>query len=299
LPFLLNLSFGNASLLPGVRLLDLELPAELAHSIGGPQFGIAGLRERLGVFERPLLATALKPRGTSVQRLAAMAEAFARGGGDLVKDDQNLVSIDRAAFERRVGACADAVARGNLRGGGHCAYFPHVSGPHGVLEQQLRFVQSLGLIGVLACPLILGMEHLRGLLREHRLALMAHPSWSGGHLLSEHGGIEHGLLLGRLFRLAGADISVFPNAGGRFSFSVEQCRSITRRLIEPWHELRPTFPAPAGGMQLGSIPRMCTEYGADAVFLIGGALLGHSSDLRASTEKFLRAMHEGMGGARC
>ena len=41
---LLNMAFGNCSLLDDVRLVDLVLPDDVLTSFPGPRFGIAGLR---------------------------------------------------------------------------------------------------------------------------------------------------------------------------------------------------------------------------------------------------------------
>ena len=41
--------------LKNLRLSDVELPAELVKSFKGPKFGIVGVRELLGVFDRPLV----------------------------------------------------------------------------------------------------------------------------------------------------------------------------------------------------------------------------------------------------
>ena len=72
LPQLLNVLFGNISLLPGIRLIRFELPPALAGRFGGPRFGRTGLRELLGVPVRPLLATALKPLGLAPAELAGL-----------------------------------------------------------------------------------------------------------------------------------------------------------------------------------------------------------------------------------
>ncbi len=113
IPQLLNLLYGNVSIYSGVRLLDVQLPDAFLNRFSGPRFGVDGLRRMLGVHDRPLLATALKPRGTSVDDLARMAREFAFGGGDIVKDDQNLVDGDFEAFKRRTEACQRAVSDAN------------------------------------------------------------------------------------------------------------------------------------------------------------------------------------------
>ena len=82
---LLAVAIGNAPMYGGVRLVELQPPRTLLETLPGPNHGVEGVRRMCGVLGRPLLATALKPQGSSVSELAAIGEAFARGGGDLVK----------------------------------------------------------------------------------------------------------------------------------------------------------------------------------------------------------------------
>ena len=285
-PAFVNLVFGNVSMMPGVRLVDLDLPDRVLTVFDGPRHGVAGVRALTGVYGRPLLATALKPRGVPVARLVEMAGAFAHGGGDIVKDDQNLIE-GFEAFKDRVLRCADAVDGANQRTGRRCLYFPHVTGPLPSLSRRFEYVARLGLPGVLACPFIAGLGTARSLARDHDLVLMAHPTFSGGHCISRREGIKPGLLFGTLLRIAGADIAIFPNTGGRFRFGRDDCADIAARLLAPLGRLPSAWPCPAGGMSFGQLPGMCAEFGPDAVLLIGGALIGHGEDLEASTRSFL------------
>ena len=286
MPALVNLVFGNVSMMRGVRLVDLALPERVLAGFDGPRHGIAGVRALTGVYGRPLLATALKPRGVPVSRLVEMAGAFARGGGDIVKDDQNLID-GFEAFKDRVKQCMDAVDEANQRTGRRCLYLSHVTGPLPALTRRFEYVARLGLPGVLASPFIAGLGIARSLARDHDLMLMAHPTFSGGHFVSQQEGIEPDLLFGTLLRLAGADIAVFPNVGSRFRFTRDDCASIATRLRAPLGGLPPAWPCPAGGIIFEQLPGICADYGSDAVLLIGGALIGHGEDLEASTRTFL------------
>jgi len=235
---------------------------------------------------RPLLATALKPTGSSIERLAAMAGAFARGGGDLLKDDQNLVDADFADFSARVDACARAVAEANEQTGNSCVYWPHVSAAAGELERRLEWVAARGLSGVLLCPLVHGLDWSRELLAQVGLGFMAHPALAGTFTTRDDHGISAQVLLGTLFRLAGADISVFPNFGGRFAFRREDCLGLRTALAGRLGGLAPAFPAPAGGMRYSNLESMAADYGRDAVFLVGGALQAHDTSLEQGTRSF-------------
>ncbi|RME00708.1 MAG: ribulose 1,5-bisphosphate carboxylase large subunit, partial [Calditrichaeota bacterium] len=113
LPQLLNLVYGNISIKNNVKLVDVQLPDSFVSRFRGPNFGIQGIRRLLGCYGRPLLATALKPRGTSPKDLAAMAYQFALGGGDIVKDDHNLIDASFEQFQHRVQICLEAVEKAN------------------------------------------------------------------------------------------------------------------------------------------------------------------------------------------
>ena len=120
--------FGNTSLHDDVVLHDVALPAELAAAFGGPRHGIAGLRQRVGAQRRALTCSALKPQGLPPERLGELAERFARGGIDYIKDDHGLADQDYSRFADRVRACAAAVARARRRPGIRTRYVPSLSG---------------------------------------------------------------------------------------------------------------------------------------------------------------------------
>jgi ribulose-bisphosphate carboxylase large chain len=289
---LLNLLYGNVSMHEGIRLMDVQLPDEVLGQFAGPRHGIDGLRRLTGVYGRPLLATAVKPRGLQIEELAQLAHDFALGGGDIVKDDQNLVSSSFEEFKLRVDATAKAVARANDRTGQQCLYFPHLAAPSEEIDRYLEFVYRLGLKGVLACPMVLGLDRTRELTARHGLVLMAHPALTGAFTAGNNHGIEHRVLLGTLFRLAGADISVFPAPGGRFDYSAQQCAELKNALTRPLGQISAALPCPAGGMKFDSIPQLAADYGADSVFLIGGSLLAHSPDLAENTRVFQQKIGE-------
>lgn len=292
LPQLLNLVYGNISIKNHIRLVDLGLPHALLSRFHGPNNGTAGVRELLGVHGRPLLMTALKPRGSSVAALAAMAGAFARGGGDMVKDDHNLVDDSLEDFTARVTACHQAVEAANAVTGRNCLYLPNVCVRFDQLEEHLLAVVRAGIRGILISPMLVGLDAVRWAAEKFGLLICTHPTASGTFFHDRVHGITPAVLLGTMFRLAGADISVFPNAGGRFGFSVEECLDIGKALAAPLGGLKPALPAPAGGMQFDNVPAMARQYGRDAVFLVGGALLSRGPDLAASTAELLEAVNQ-------
>jgi ribulose-bisphosphate carboxylase large chain len=204
LPQLLNLLYGNISIQNGIRIVDLELPADFTTQFVGPRYGLAGLRQQLGIHARPLLATAIKPRGASLDHLVSIASEFALGGGDLVKDDHNLVDGSIEQFRERIERTQAAVSDANARTGGNTLYYPTLMPTIGEIQQQVDFLIATGVTGVLVCPFVLGLDVMRHLRDSTPLALLAHPALAGTFFHDPNHGIEPQVLLGKLTRLAGA-----------------------------------------------------------------------------------------------
>ncbi|MCY2932001.1 MAG: RuBisCO large subunit C-terminal-like domain-containing protein [Planctomycetota bacterium] len=287
---LLNVIFGNTSIKPGVRVERLELPPSLLAAFRGPRFGCEGLRSRAGAAGRPLLCSALKPMGLTAADLADLAYQFALGGLDMIKDDHGLADQSFSPFEERITLCAAAVARANKETGGHCDYYPNVTGEPEEMKRRAQFAKAAGAGGLVVSPGLAGLSAMKALADDDSLALpiMSHPAFLGSFVAGDDSGISHAALFGQIMRLAGADSTVFPNFGGRFSFSRPQCSSIASAAAAPMGSLRPIFPAPGGGMSLDRIADMRSVYGADLILLIGGGLFRHGPNLTENCLHFRR-----------
>jgi len=294
---MLNVMFGNSSIKPGIRVERLDLPDSLLRAFKGPRFGQAGLRALVGVGERPLLCTALKPMGLPPSELAKMAYQVALGGIDLIKDDHGMADQSFASFAERVSRCAEAVARANQETGHNCLYLPNVPGPVDRVVERGLFAKEAGAGGLLVSPGLLGFDAMRLLAADDAIGLpiMAHPAFQGSFVTSPDMGVSHYVLFGQIPRLAGADVTIFPNFGGRFSFSKEDCTLLAQGCVTPMGHIRPIFPAPAGGMTLERVPEMLEVYGRDVIFLIGGGLHQRGPDLTENS-RYFRQLVETLAG---
>lgn len=287
---LLVLLLGNVSLQDGIRLVEVQVPDQLAAQVGGgPRLGAAGIRRVLDVPTRPVLATALKPVGLGVAELAMMAGELA-AGLDVIKDDQGLANQAWAPFRERVLRVTEAVREANAANGRTARYLPAVAGPYEQFEQRIRFAAESGAGGVLLMPGISGFDSVRRAaeILPADAIIMAHPSFLGGFTASSTHGISPEVLFGPIMRLARADTVIFPSYGGRFSFSREQCAGIAVESRREFAGLQATMPAPGGGMSVDRVPELVELYGRDVMLLIGSDL-HRDGDLRSAAQQFLEA----------
>lgn len=288
---LMNMLFGNTSLQPDVELVDAQLPAPLLDALPGPAFGVDGLRRLAGAPRRVLTCTALKPQGLPPQRLAALAGSFARAGIDFIKDDHGIADQDYAPFAQRVALVQRAVAQANAETGGSTVYAPSLSGGARRLERQLQAARDEGVRCVLACPLLIGVGSFAELVRaDGDLAILAHPALAGAARIAPP------LLLGRLLRLFGADATIFPNFGGRFSYDRTTCLAIAAAAREPLGRHLPTVPVPAGGMSVDRVEGMVDEFGTDLMLLIGGNLLEAGEAMPQRAREFVERVRRAGAG---
>ncbi|NEX18782.1 ribulose 1,5-bisphosphate carboxylase large subunit [Thiorhodococcus mannitoliphagus] len=287
---LLNVLFGNISIKPRVRLVRFDLPNTLSQVYKGPRFGQAGLRDLLGVHDRPLLCTAIKPMGLSPTELAELAYQLALGGIDLIKDDHGLTDQSFCPFDERIQRCAEAVARANAETDKRCLYLPNVSAPAGEIDARARLAKDAGAGGYLFCPGLCGLDAMRRLADDDSLGLpiLSHPAFQGSYCLDADSGIAHAVLYGQLNRLGGADATIFPNWGGRFSYTKAECLDLVDGATRDMGGISPILPVPAGGMRLERVSEMVDFYGRDVILLIGGDLHAQGVDLVESCRRFER-----------
>ena len=288
----LNVIFGNISLKPGIVIEDIKLPHEFEKIFSGPRFGVSGVRDLLKVYERPLIASAIKPMGMTTRQFAALASEFTRGGIDIIKDDHGLSDQPFSNFRERAASCALAVREKNSKCGGRTLYFPNITAPSAEITDRAYFAKEQGAGGVLISPAITGFDVMKQLANDKNFGLpvMSHPAFIGPYI-SGASGFTHGALLGKLMRMAGADIVVYPNFGGRFSFTKDECADIVNECRSEFGHIKSILPAPGGGMNFKNIPEMTSFYGADVIYLMGGGLFKRSSDLAANCRELLQLVN--------
>lgn len=301
LPQLLNVILGNASILRGVKAVDLIPNDDLRSRFQGPRFGAAGLRKLTGRKAGGYVCPVIKPQGSSSETLARLCYLTAVAGADIIKEDHGLANQDAAPFNDRVKACAGAVRQANQERSdqgdtSRALYFANIGGHDEQVRDMAYYAKDAGAEGILLIPGLFGFDAINRLAQDAdlNLPIMAHPSHLGPYVLSPDHGYGHGMLFGQLMRLAGADISVFPNYGGRFGFSQNECGQIVEACRAPLGLGPAILPSPGGGMSIERLPDMAKHYGDDCVYLMGGSLLRYGEKIGDA----IREMRRGLDGGK-
>ncbi|MFD2612081.1 2,3-diketo-5-methylthiopentyl-1-phosphate enolase [Paenibacillus gansuensis] len=309
IPALLVTVFGKLSMDGKVKLMDLKFSQRFMSAFNGPKFGLPGVRKLLGVQDRPLLMSIFK--SVIGHDLEALQEQFyqqALGGVDLIKDDEILFENPLTPIERRVEACMKAARLAEQETGQKLLYAVNLTGPTSNLAAQAKKAIDAGANALLFNVLAYGFDTLHELASNPEISvpIAAHPAMAGAMYPSPHYGISAKVLLGKLMRLAGADLVLFPSPYGSVVMPKDENLAIREVLLTedvpnnylfslsavPSAELhlKPSVPVPSAGIHPGLVPWIIRDFGTDVVVNAGGGVHGHPMGAAAGGRAFRQAI---------
>ncbi|GAB7386723.1 2,3-diketo-5-methylthiopentyl-1-phosphate enolase [Bacillaceae bacterium] len=298
LPAILTTVFGKLSMDGQIKLIDVQLPDFVLSQFPGPRFGIEGIRERLGVHDRPLLMSIFKQCiGLSLAELEEEYQKQIDGGVDLVKDDEIFFRDDLAPAVERVRALERRNREREEKTGRKVLYAVNLTGPVTTLVEKAKRLVEAGASCLLLNVAPYGFDVLHRLAADPdvNVPIMAHPAFTGAMYPSPQYGVAAPLLLGRLMRWAGADIVLYPSPYGSVAMPREEALQVAERLREESVH-RPAFPAPSAGIHPGLVPVLYRDFGKNAIVNAGGGIHGHPQGSTAGGQAFVAAISAAVSG---
>lgn len=309
IPALLVTVFGKLSMDGRIKLLDLRFSPAFLSAFSGPKFGVKGVRDLLGVHDRPLLMSIFKSViGHDIQGLREQFLQQALGGVDIIKDDEILFENPLTPLIKRVSIGLEAAKQAEQTTGQKLLYAVNLTGSTSLLAEQAEKAIAAGANALLFNVLAYGFDTLHELSANPNITvpIMAHPAMAGAFYPSPYHGISASLLLGKLMRIAGADLVLFPSPYGSVVMPREENMAIkqtllTANLVEDYMyahteeihlvpSLKAGFPVPSAGIHPGLVPLILQDFGQEVVVNAGGGVHGHPMGAAAGGRAFRQAI---------
>lgn len=294
MPMLLSTVIGNIAAAGKIKLMDLSFPRSYIDDFKGPKFGLKGIRDMLKVYDRPLLNNMIKPcTGWTPEEGARMLYEAAVGGVDIVKDDE-LMAADESfcPLEKRVKVCMESVKRAYEETGEYTLYTVNITDDVGKLRENAKRAIEAGANALMINVYTTGYSALRMLAEdpEINVPILAHPDFAGAIYESPYSGISAPLLMGKLARMAGADMAIITSPYGKFPVVREKYIRIVHMLRQEFYGIKSVLPMPGGGMYQGIVPRTIKDLGVDTCIAAGGAIHGHPMGTTAGAKSMRQAI---------
>jgi ribulose-bisphosphate carboxylase large chain len=300
MPNILSSVAGNVfglKALRNLRLVDIQLPADIVHSFQGPHYGIEGIRKLLKVKDRPLVGTIIKPKlGLKPADHAKVAYEAWAGGCDIVKDDENLSSQKFNQFEDRLHETLDARDRAQAETGEKKMYMINITADTETMLDRADLVVDHGgeyaMVDILTC----GWAALQTLRKQDlRLVLHAHRA---GHAAFTKNPL-HGIAMrpiAEVARVIGVDQLHVGTVVGKMSETKEEVLKNIDACKMPLHGLKSVMPVASGGIHPGLVPALLETFGKDVVIQAGGGIHGHPDGTKTGALAMRHAVDAALKG---
>lgn len=299
IPMLLSTIIGNTSVMGKIKLLDLEFPLDFLKKLPGPKFGLKGIRKMLNIRKRPLLNNMIKPcTGFTPEVGAEFFYKAAAGGVDIIKDDELMSETSYNKRTDRVKKYMAKEKKAYSIKGEKTLYCVNITDRVDKLKKNAEEAMDAGANAIMINYLTVGISALRCLAEDKdiQVPILAHLDFSGVLYGDPYGGISSHLVLGKLARIAGADMVIYPIDSGKYKLMDEKYRQIAYDLVLDLPHIKPSLPIPSGGLSPGMVPKIIDDLGIDCVISAGGAIHGHPMGAEAGARAFRQAIDAVMSG---
>jgi 2,3-diketo-5-methylthiopentyl-1-phosphate enolase len=282
---LLTMIFGKYSMAGAAKVTAIRLPKHYGQRC---KFGISGIRDALGVSDRPLVMAIFKPAlGLTADDHALILREVATAGLDIIKDDEILGNLDIAPTIDRLKACRAVIQEVKAETGKELLYAVNVTGrAHEILENARHLVAN-GANALLFNTLTYGWSVLESLSNdpEVHVPIFMHPALAGALCGSPDHGFSYATLLGTLPAYAGADAVLYPAHYGSLPFERSEEMAIRDALRS-----RNVFPVPSAGIHPGVVPRAIADYGNNVILNAGTGIMDHPMSPAEGVTAFFEAL---------
>ena len=278
-PMLLTTLLGNdVSTSAQVKLVDLKFSKKFLSAFKGPRFGIDRIYDYFGIKRRPIVLNMIKPcLGYTPDAGAEIFREIARGGIDLIKDDELLADTTYSSIVDRVKKYT-RVAKEVQEETGHLSrYCVNITDRQDKMTENAHRAVEAGAGALLVNFVATGLGALQALAEDPAIdiPLIGHYAGVGAMSESPYTGIATHLMLGKLVRIAGADLAMFSSPYSTYPFIKRRYLQIADAQRLPLYDMLPTMPIIGGGVTPNSARKITSDLGKEIMLAVGGAILGH------------------------
>src|SRR5690349_13175370 len=294
-PMLITTLLGNdPSTSIAARLVDIDMPAEYVAGFPGPRHGTAGWRRITGVEGRPIVINMIKPcTGYPPEVGARFVEESARGGVDLIKDDELLADPTFARAAERSRAYSATLDRVAEETGHRARYVANVTTRSARLIDTASAALDGGADALMVNGLATGLDAVQALAEAGLgVPILVHTAGIETFTTPTAGGYGHRLLLGRLARLAGADAVLSSTPWAPRPLEMSRYAAVLEGCRDDWHALPPTLPMVGGGIRADHVASLVEVGGIDLMIGVGGAIQGHPDGTAAGGRVVMQAVDD-------
>ncbi|MHA1192027.1 MAG: type III ribulose-bisphosphate carboxylase [Promethearchaeota archaeon] len=315
IPQILSAIAGNIygmKVIENLRLIDVKFPKNMIDVHYGPKYGIKGIRKILGIENRPLLGTIVKPKVglNEIEHARVCGDAW-MGGLDIVKDDENLTSMKFNTFQKRIVETLKVRDKVEKETNDKKIYMPNITAKMDIMKKRADFVIDHGGEYIMLDILTVGfsaLQEIRSYLDDKNVVIHAHRAMHAALTRNKKHGMTM-LSLAKIMRLIGMDQLHTGTVVGKMEGDKREVQEINEvitknevkgndltLLTQNWGSINPILPVASGGLSPLHVPDLIEILGKDMVFQFGGGCHGHPDGTFSGAKAIRQAVEATLEG---
>ncbi|HZK01959.1 MAG TPA: RuBisCO large subunit C-terminal-like domain-containing protein [Anaerovoracaceae bacterium] len=300
MPMMLTTLFGNISALGMVKFIDCAFPKRFIEKFQGPKFGVEGIRDVLGVKDRPLVNAMIKSNiGWTPEEGAEIFYNAAKGGVDIIKDDELLPADGNfCPLKDRVTLFMNKEKQVFEETGERTLYSVNVTDSIDKIKENAYRAIEYGANSIMVNVYTAGHGALKMLADDPNInvPILAHVDFVGAYASSTYTGMSAPLITGKFTRLAGGDFQINGHPWGKFPVPHKVFYRGFKFFTQPWWNIKPMMYACSGGTTQLVVRKLIDALGTDIILAAGGGVHGHPAGSEAGAKSMRQAIDAAIKG---
>ncbi len=259
-----------------IKLMDIHFPGSYLTHFDGPRFGIQGIRDMLGVYDRPLTLGVIKPNiGLGSEPFAELGYKAWLGGLDIAKDDELLCDTPANPYATRTKLLGNYRLQAEKETGMKKMYLANITDEVDKMPELYDMALEHHVNAVMINGMTTGLSIVRALAKRGQLPLFSHFDFIAPFTQIRTFGVSL-KVVNKLHRLAGYDCIIYQGLGDRMGTTKMDVLTAFQACVEPMGHLRPCLPVPGGSQWAGSFKTLYEMFGStDFGIVPGRAVFSH------------------------
>ncbi|MDP2691889.1 MAG: RuBisCO large subunit C-terminal-like domain-containing protein [bacterium] len=278
-------------------IMDLSMPSQLQASFPGPGSSIQNIRERIGISDRPLSSSVLRPKaGVAIKEYLSHAYHLWSGGCDIVEESGFMASTTENEFDERVSFLGKERSQYIARTGQQKIYIPNITaGTIQEMQRRARKSKEHGVDYILINADQIGLAAIASLrITSQELGLILCANKSGVGLNSHHHGRISGKVIALILRHLG--INMLHIGSELNQESKESSNTLTNAFSHQAEHHQTCFPIITSEGSLRDIEDMIIHLGNDLIIEGSAHVFRHPDGVKAGAQAFQQAILAAAGG---
>lgn len=259
---IISILYGEVIVPENIKLIGVDFHPTFLDHFKGPNYGVKGVKDFVGIHHRPLIAgTLVSLNGINREEFKKLVTQSSEGGLDIIRESEIFFDDAMVPYGERIKIASDIVSDFSQKFGKNIIYAPFVTGGITEISEKIEsgIEEGINFFTVNLFPL--GFENLQFLNDTYKAGFIVNSGYPPFFFENDFFGIQPTVFFGKFLRLAGADLVIIPSPYRNRSTPHHRSVEVANSLTEDFENIKQSMPVIYGEIKPKDIYNIFTDFG--------------------------------------